>query len=520
MTEAELLSSGEAERRTREALARVAGPLVQLTWRGDPRQWAVWYQGQVQGRPVRVGLGDYHGQFDAAYFCASIAGLPVRLNMIGRSRRPIGPEDFTTGDARFDAEFWTTCFPHDVFRAALGDGPRGWLLETFAGSHPNMNTAGGFLHVRVPLGREGFGRRTRAMAEDELVLWIERMRDFEARLHGAYAGRRAEIAATQGEAAAQAWAEGHERQLAAEEAARRARRRIVFLALGIAIAVPVLATLGLLAWLLAGCSSREPASRPAAAPPAERMRVVAAAEAPVLPEPQGDEPPSELLRPGDLVSVVRSAGALEWAVGGRRRSGELLEVRRSAGDGFAFVFAGDLGGEVTVAPADGECAALGSPPGCPDRLRRVAIAGGVLAYDPCHRGGCGVSFTREGQRDRLALDGLVSLAPAVAGRPVALATVRWVKAPAWTGASVAVLDFAGGLRRALIVEVEANDARSSPAVQQQGELGIDGETLVYRGTRREVSLTTGEVLATTPILQTTALPAAEQDRQGEKQSGR
>ena len=182
------------------------------------------------------------------------------------------------------------------------------------------------------------------------------------------------------------------------------------------------------------------------------------------------------------------------------REGPMLEVRRASGDSPLYGFASDFGVETEVPTAAWLCDKMRSPPECARRLRRFLVEGGVFAYDPCMIGTCAVAVARGRQVQSLAIDGLADVAPAlVEGRPVALASARWMKGPGWTGARVHVLRL-DHLERALMIETEEIDSRIAPVTQKMGKLSVEEGVLVYRGTRK-AQLPSGEVIRVEPLVE-------------------
>jgi hypothetical protein len=252
--------------------------------------------------------------------------------------------------------------------------------------------------------------------------------------------------------------------------------------------------------LLAGCSS-----------PTEKRRQVSAERAPLLPEPESDEAAMIALRRGELVEVGRTLPPIEWkgAVDGIAlpRSGPLVEAKRSAGETAMFLFASDVGGEVTVPSARWLCEKMAAAPACPGRLRRALLDGGLLlASEPCGVGPCQIAVAQDGKVQSATLDGMGEVAPLTAnGLPFALAWSRWVKAPNWTGGSITVYRLAPRLERVFVIPNDEIDARKSPVIQRHGLLSLDGDHLVFRGTRIEVA-TDGKQLSEKVIGENYLLP--------------
>ncbi len=243
-------------------------------------------------------------------------------------------------------------------------------------------------------------------------------------------------------------------------------------------------------------------------PPTEKWQAVAAERAPLLPEPEGDEPSLGGLHRGELVQVVKPVGRVEWRgkVDGvdLARSGEMVAVRRGPGESAFFAFASDIGGDVEVPAAPWLCEKMAAARECPSRLRRLQLGGALVAADPCGIGTCRVALVRDGKVAAISLDGLAAVTPAVVdGEPVVLAETRWVKGPTWTGARTFVLRVVDGrLDRALSIDTEEVDARAAPVVQRMGHLAVENGVLTFRGDRREVLPSSGAVVADQPLLET------------------
>lgn len=240
--------------------------------------------------------------------------------------------------------------------------------------------------------------------------------------------------------------------------------------------------LALLLVALAGCSS-----------PTEKRRQVSAERAPLLAEPEADEPALIALRRGELVEVGHSAPTVTWkgTVDGApiARTGPMVEAKRSAGETAIYLFASDVGGEVTVPSARVVCEKMAAGPGCPARLRRALLDGGLLlASEPCGVGPCKIAVMKDGKVSSATLDGMAEVAPFTAnGIPFALAWSRWVKAPNWTGGSITVYRLTPLLQRVFVIPDDEIDARNTPVIQRRGTLSVDGDHLTYRGARVEIS---------------------------------
>ena len=246
--------------------------------------------------------------------------------------------------------------------------------------------------------------------------------------------------------------------------------------------------------------------------PTDALRRIAAERAPLLPEREADEIPFATLHPGDLVEVGARERPLDWkgTLDGHTetRGGPMVRVRRAAGEPWVFAFASDLGDEVRAPTTEWACRRMGGPKECAARARRVAPrawGGATLAYDPCSLGACRLALLSGDHLSALTLEGLADVVPAlVEGQAVALAHARWVKDPTWTGATTTVLRLAGDARtprleRALSIDTESVDARHPPAMQRMGALAAEGGVLTFRGSRRAIAPTTGNVLHTETI---------------------
>jgi hypothetical protein len=242
--------------------------------------------------------------------------------------------------------------------------------------------------------------------------------------------------------------------------------------------------------------------------PQEARRRVSAERSPLLPEPEDDERPIATLHAGDLVEVVPGHPlTLDWKgpLDGplAERHGELLTVRRANGFATGFVFASDLGETVKVPASAWLCKRMGGPPECAERLHRSLRGDLLLAWDPCSVGACSVAAVRNRQVATVAIEGLSDLTPAtIDGQEVLLATTRWVKGPAWTGATTWVYRVGDTLKPALHVETEELDARHPPAVHRLGTLAVENGVLTFRGSRREIAPSDGAVIATRTLVET------------------
>lgn len=242
-------------------------------------------------------------------------------------------------------------------------------------------------------------------------------------------------------------------------------------------------------------------------PPVEIRRRVTSEKAPILPEAEDDERALSILHTGDVVEVLRTLKPLDWkgSIEGvdSRRSGDVLELKRSGGDASAFGFAVDLTEDVKVPTAAWLCERMQGGPNCTARLRRIARGQTIVAYDPCTIGPCRIGVARGRKVHAITLDGLSDLYPAtIEGHEVLIATSRWVKTPNWTGATTYVIRVGDTLQRALTIPTEEVDSRAAPTIQRMGTLAIEGGVLVFRGTRRELAPSTGATQYSAPIVET------------------
>jgi hypothetical protein len=247
----------------------------------------------------------------------------------------------------------------------------------------------------------------------------------------------------------------------------------------------------LAALLLGGCSSKE-ARRPALT------------LAPLIVDGSSGSK-SPLLQAGELVEVVRPAGTRAWhgTLDGKpaTRDGDLLEVRRAKGDGPAWAFASDLGPEAKVDPAESVCAKIADPAappdqaGCARRLRRIQLASGLLAFDPCAAGTCRAGLIQGDTTTTMAIEGLSDLAiREVEGQKVAVAESHWQRDPKWNGVSTVVLRLAPRFDKALDIVTDETDTRSAPPIQRSGDLTFDAQGIRFVGSRREIAPWNGALL--------------------------
>ena len=253
--------------------------------------------------------------------------------------------------------------------------------------------------------------------------------------------------------------------------------------------------------LLAGCGADE------------RMVRVAAERAPLLASADARTPAVDVLHAGDLViAEAGSAGQLAWhgLVDGQpaMREGELVRVRRARGDRTLLAFRGDLGEARTIAPARHLCRHLGVPPAaaadCTARLRRIDLDGGTLAFTPCPDSTCRLGYERGRELRALELDGVEEVrAATVDGEPVALVRTRWTRrgpgGGASDGSSLVVLRVRGGFERALEVVTLANEQRGATRVERTGAAIVEGDGILFRGTRKVLDAATGKLLSATPL---------------------
>jgi hypothetical protein len=226
------------------------GPIEPFHVGGD----ACWrLVGAYRGRPVRVNVLSDGGILQAIVFTAPLGDRPITLMVHDRARTTIlGVPEVRTGDPEFDRVYLVNGLPAEVLAEALDPATRGWIVGTFGERDPGIETEKGFVAVAVRLRvMEGAWAvpRGRVMPPAEIAEWLDAMHGLGDRLTSVYDRRRAAIAASQGEAAAQAWTSGHAAAMAARET-RRTRIRLALLA--IFVGLPVFAALGAIALLLAG----------------------------------------------------------------------------------------------------------------------------------------------------------------------------------------------------------------------------------------------------------------------------
>lgn len=213
----------------------------------------------------------------------------------------------------------------------------------------------------------------------------------------------------------------------------------------------------------------------------------------MLSEAEDEGPPQTVLHAGELVQVthtVRPRFAWHGPVNGKTesREGELVEVRRASGEGGSLAFRSDLDGEVRAPTRAWLCRRMEAGPECEGRLRRLALRdGGTLAYEACYVGPCRLALARGRAVSTITVDGLTELRLAtVQDQPVALATVRWMKSPTWTGGSTIVLRVDGSApARALEIVTDEVKVDRLLTSTRQGQLTVAADGLRFHGVRKE-----------------------------------
>lgn len=130
---------------------------------------------------------------------------PMRLEVNWRDNYVhMGPEPIlSTGDAAFDATFIVWGIPADVVTPALDQTTRDWIRSI--GPGVTVNDAGALtIGHAVTLPNE---RGSQPLTPERVVATAHALSHFATTLERCYQARRAEIVATQGEAAALAWKE-------------------------------------------------------------------------------------------------------------------------------------------------------------------------------------------------------------------------------------------------------------------------------------------------------------------------
>lgn len=253
---------------------------------------------------------------------------------------------------------------------------------------------------------------------------------------------------------------------------------------------------------LAALTALLAASGCAKPPPTEVLLVVQGAEVPGLSSPNKKKGEA-FLNPhlGDVFLRMQSWGPRAWQSDHGEpisREGELLQVKRSPREGFAFVFASDLV-EKPVPLASWICATSPRPitmagMACPDMLHRIFIdAERTVAYGPCNAGPCLVGLVKKNRVSWGEVSDLITIHQRqFAGKPWLLAT-RALHEGKLTGLRLTLLAVEPGLPEKLTTSLEEVDGNAYPTMRYLTLRPVFGpDTLTLEGTRREVDATTGQ----------------------------
>jgi hypothetical protein len=243
--------------------------------------------------------------------------------------------------------------------------------------------------------------------------------------------------------------------------------------------------------VIAGCDKPAP---PPAPIPTERARPFVPAVSPLLNELEDDEAPMALAHAGDLATVVRTIRPMRWKsktpTEAEPRDGMTVELHLAPEGTHFFGWEPDLGPEVQVPAASWICAnhpAETKDARCGQLLHRNRLPdGGLVAYVPCNAGSCAIALVRDGRVSAIKVEGLVSfyVTRGAGGRPIGIATTRWVRADgAWSGGSL------------VPIRIEANRLVTLPTIPLDEIDARDAQKVTYRMVKLEPVLKAGEMVA-------------------------
>lgn len=223
---------------TVEELERLAGPLSQVP--GPATAYEV-LQGRYRGEPIRaIWMGrmssdDRPGA--TLHLAASVGARPISTYVWARKGSSIFGPTAETGDTAFDKTYIAAARPQEVVSAALDADVRAMIERRWPARDTSIDTDGGWVKMTAGTSRPGPRGTAEPPTAAELQSALDDIVLVAGRLRSAYDDRRAQLAAEQGEAAAQAWEQAAEADLASKNRTGR------MVALGVLVGVLIAAAL-------------------------------------------------------------------------------------------------------------------------------------------------------------------------------------------------------------------------------------------------------------------------------------